>query len=196
MIVEAIATDASGKTGTELLNEYFFGPMNLDDIASGVPAASFMDRSAWHHLNNTPSAVRYVWPWTFGGGVRASARDYAEMMIIALNGGKDSNGVQRVTSSRLADMLTGANGAGYGLFFEGGSTAAEGTDRSFVHNGRHSEGAYTRMCGNPTRNEGIVILANTQLGGTPIEGLDPALFNDILDAYVAAMGWPAGLNCR
>jgi hypothetical protein len=73
---------------------------------------------------------------------------------------------------------------------ENGNNAGEGTNRAFFHGGSHGGRARTWMCGNPTRDEGIVILINADTAGVS------AFINEVLDAFTSAMGWPSTLNCR
>jgi CubicO group peptidase (beta-lactamase class C family) len=197
LLAQAIAEDAAGGTaGADLLQGHFFGPMGLQDISGRAPlAAAFEARAAWQHGDAGPASQRSVYPWTFAGGVYASAVDYAEMLILALNGGRDSNGVQRISAGLIDVMLNGQDSsAGFGMFFETGFTAAEGTDGAFNHNGSHGGRAHTRMCGNPTRDQGIVVLLNAQT--VTSSDSSGALMNDVVSTYARAMGWPGTLNCR
>lgn len=193
MVVQAALEDETGDSVAELMANNFFLQMGLNDITGQVPPpAGFLARTAWQHAFSTPVASRAVYPWVFGGGVHGSAKDYAEMMILALNGGRDSAGVPRIISRDIDAILEPGDGSTWGLgvmLDVPGAAATEGTDRAFWHRGLHTNRARTWMCGNPTRDEGIVILTNTGDNAT-------ALVTEILDAYVQSRGWPANLNCR
>ncbi len=197
LVAQAVAEDAGNAPVADLLDTYFFAPMALTDTTGATPPdASFLARTAWQHRSFVGPASEFaVTPWVFAGGIHASARDYAELMIIALNQGSDSSGVQRIHPFTAYLMLQGVgagNGFGYGLRTEGGNDASSGTDRAFFHNGWHSDRALTYMCGNPTRDEGIVILSNTD----DINGGNNVLpfLQEIAARYAAVRGWPG--NCR
>ncbi|MBL8957023.1 MAG: beta-lactamase family protein [Myxococcaceae bacterium] len=192
LVLMAIAEDASGKRAVELMEQKLFSPMGLTNTSARVPlAASFEARTAWQHdTDGDPRSYRTLYPFIWAGGLHASAGDYAELVILALNQGTDSKGVSRISPSSINAMLNGVDrNAGFGMFFEGGNSALEGTDRSFNHNGSHTDRARTWMCGNPTRGEGIVVLTN--------RGTDAAVdsvIKGIMTRYTAKRGWPT--NCQ
>lgn len=192
LLVQAIAEDATGKRGVELYEQKLFTPMGLANVSARIPlAASFEARAAWpHDTTGAARSYRALYPFVYAGGLFASAGDYAELMILALNQGRDSSGVARITPARIDNMLNGIDrNAGFGLFFEGGNTALEGTDDAFRHTGSHSGRARTWMCGNPTRDEGIVVLTNR---GKNDAG--DAVIRDIMTTYTRSRGWPT--NCQ
>jgi CubicO group peptidase (beta-lactamase class C family) len=193
LVPQAVAEDVTGKAAYALAREYFFAPMGLDDI-SGDPASGILSRAAWPHDANGPRADRLVFPWTFAGGIMASTADYAEMMILALNQGRDSQGVQRIPASAVARMLQVQNGnVAFGLFADTKAHITESNDNRFKHSGAHGGRARTYMCGNPTRDGGIVIAFNADLA----DGADANSGNDtndlrtyIVNQFMAAVGWP------
>lgn len=192
LILMAIAEDATAKRGVELFEEKLFNPLALMNTSARIPlATSFERRAAWpHSVDGVPQAIRGLYPFVWPGGLLASAGDYAELMILALNQGVDSRGVARISAARINAMLNGVDDDwGFGLRFEGGNSALEGTDHSFRHTGSHSSRARTWMCGNPTRGEGIVVLTNR---GDDVAGDE--VIKQILATYVAQRGWPTG--CR
>lgn len=191
VLAQAVLEDATGVSGAAHLQD-LFTTLGLSNSSGAAPLPAALEaRAAWQHGGaGAEASSRTVYPWTFAGGVYASAGDYARLMILALTEGRDEDGVQRIPSGFLAQMLAGGFSRGLGVMLEGGNTAAEGSDRPFWHNGAHGSRALTWMCGNPTRGEGIVLLANAN---SPESN---ALLTDLLDTYVAARGWPAGLNCR
>ena len=194
LLVQAVDEDATGKRAVELLEDLITTPLGLSNTSGRVPLASgFEARAAWpHNSAGTPRSVRSLYPHTFAGGIFASASDYARMLILALNQGKDEDGVQRISSGRINQMLNGVEtNAGFGLFFEGGKDALEGSDRAFRHTGSHSAGARTRMCGSPTRDEGIVILTNAAKT-TAVDVVLDAIF----EKFARVMNWPGALDCR
>jgi hypothetical protein len=75
---------------------------------------------------------------------------------------------------------------GWGVDFNGEPT--EGSDAPFFHSGGQP-GTATHMCGNPTDNEGIVVLVNSRDNVKP-------LINEILAAYLSKVSWKSGTTCR
>ncbi|MEZ4376139.1 MAG: serine hydrolase [Polyangiaceae bacterium] len=131
-------------------------------------------------------------PWTFAGGVYAALKDYAELMILAMNEGRDSSGVQRIPAAAVDRMLTADDGnVGFGLFGDRNGDMTEGSDNAFRHNGSHSSRARTAMCGNATRDEGIVITLNIEGGDLDKNGSNDSLefINWIRNEYVTATGF-------
>jgi CubicO group peptidase (beta-lactamase class C family) len=198
LVAQAVAEDAGGASAADMMADFFFDPMGLADTTAVVPPpAGFLARTAWQHqAGGAPATTRAVFPWVFAGGVHASARDYAELMIIALDEGRDSQGVQRIHPFTSYAMLQGVGASGdrfgSGLRIEDGSDASEGTDRAFFHSGWHVNRAATWMCGNPTRDEGIVVLANADDGNNQVFN---QLIAQILTRYANLRGWP-GANCQ
>ncbi len=197
LVPQAVAEDVTGKPAWQLMKDYFFTPMGLSNI-SGYTSSTLSSRAAWQHDSNGPRATRTVYPWTFAGGVYSAPMDYAEMMILALNQGRDSSGVQRLPASAVNRMLQVQNGnVGFGVFADFNANITEANDNAFVHSGSHGGRARTYMCGNPSRDAGIVIVFNADIGdgpdaGTTNDTID--LRNYILARYMASVGW-AG-NCQ
>jgi CubicO group peptidase (beta-lactamase class C family) len=197
LVPQAVAEDVTGKPAWRLMSDYFITPMGLRNI-SGYVASRLSSRAAWQHNASGPQANRTVYPWTFAGGVYAAPMDYAEMMILALNQGRDSSGVERVPAAAISRMLQVQNGnVGFGLFAETNANITEGNDNSFRHSGSHGGRARTYMCGNPTRDGGIVIAFNADVAdGSDADNTNETveLRNYILAQYMASVGWPG--DCR
>jgi len=148
---------------------------------------------AWKHSGSTPQTFLLNSAWPLAGGIWSSAQDYANAMIVALNTGSAANGAQILTATtnrnRILRSPTGSGMTrGWGVDFEGVTSVEEGTNRPFWHNGS-SSGARTHMCANPTTNQGIVILVNSDAAGAN------TLINEILAAYLARMSWASGFDC-
>jgi len=193
LVPQAVAEDVSGVEVHDLMSDLFFEPMGLTRI-SGDPWSPIIASAAWPHDTNGPRATRHVYPWVFAGGVHAATADYAEMMILALNQGRDSKGVQRIPAAAIARMLQVDNGnVAFGLFADAATHITESNDNRFRHSGSHGGRARTYMCGNPTRDGGIVIAFNADIA----DGPDANTGNDtndlrtyVIGRYMAAVGWP------
>lgn len=193
LMPQAVAEEVTGKEAHQLAHEYFFGPMGLTRISGDVHSQVTAD-TAWPHNSNGPRSSRTYYPWTFAGGIMASTSDYAEMMILALNEGRDSSGVQRLPAAAVQRMLQVQNGSvGFGLFADSTTNITETNDNRFKHSGAHGSRARSYMCGNPTRDGGIVIAFNADIG----DGPDANTSNDtndlrryIVDQFMDAVGWP------
>lgn len=199
LIPQAIAEDLTGMEAWEVLEDFWFDPMNLDNI-TGYTSSRLMDigNVAWQHDSNGPRSTLTVYPWTFAGGIYSAPMDYAELMILALNQGRDSSGVQRIPASAINRMLQVQDGnVGFGLFADTSSDITEANDNRFRHNGAHGGRARTAMCGNPTRDGGIVIAVNANLGDVAdSNGTSDStdFINWILNEYMQFTGWPG--DCR
>lgn len=195
LVPQAVAEDVAGKSAAKLLEDYFFTPMGLTDITARTDSPVH-DRAAWQHSNAGPSAARQVFPWTFAGGVFASPSDYAELMILALNQGRDSSGVERLPASavnRMLEVPVAGSAAGFGLFSDLPGDITETNDNAFLHNGSHSGLTRSYMCGNPSRNAGIVVVFNADIADGPdADAVNETveLQNYIINRYSAAVGWP------
>lgn len=204
-LAQAFVEDVSGATGAELMEEHLFEPMGLADITGRfpLPLAFRVRRAAQHDAGVLQTAQYY--PMTFAGGVTASSKDYAELMVLALDRGRDSAGVQRLSPASIQALLTRTNynnesfeanpthyGLGVGLrAYTMASTqtplvgAVLETGRGvFTHTGRHEGQARSVMCGMPSRDQGIVAFVNGD--GPEIDDL----LNEILAAFEIANGWP------
>jgi CubicO group peptidase (beta-lactamase class C family) len=207
-LAQASLEDRTGMSGAQLMEQHLFDPLGLDDITGEIDlSADFVARAAQPH---GPSGQQQamVYPWTFAGGVHASAGDYAELVILGLNEGRSSGGRTILAASSIQALLTGQtlnSGAksayGFGVDMDcittSGSvcTAAavtETNDEGFFHSGGHPGFASTYMCGIPEDDVGIVILFNTDDNGA---GPDVSgLRNEILTAFQGAEGFSE--NCR
>ncbi|MGE0326387.1 MAG: serine hydrolase domain-containing protein [Polyangiaceae bacterium] len=195
LIPQAIAEDLTGKEAWEVLDDMWFKPMGLKNI-TGYTWSRLMDigNVAWQHNSSGPRGTLTVYPWTFAGGIYAAPMDYAELMILALNQGKDSSGVQRIPASAINRMLQVQNGnVGFGLFGDANADITEVNDNRFRHNGAHSGRARTTMCGNPTRDGGIVITINANLSDVAdANGQSDStdFINWLMNEYMQYTGWP------
>jgi CubicO group peptidase (beta-lactamase class C family) len=194
LLAEAVVRDATGKTGADRLQKLIFEPLGLGNTSGAAPlpyALSYW--AAWQHGQDGRRSGRTLYPWTFAGGIYASAGDYARMMILALDEGRDENGVQRIGATAIQQLLTrvlwnpGLSGKGLGLelILVPGTTPGTTTTRSFYHGGRHSGEARNEMCGNVRTGDGIVVLTNSD---SDPDGADPVdqVIDEIIQTYVAA----------
>ncbi len=199
LVPQAIAEDVAGKSAAQVLEDYFFTPMGLTEI-TGRTNSTMLSNAAWQHGASGPATSRWVFPWTFAGGIYASPSNYAELMILGLNQGKDSSGIQRLPASAIGEMFTvpvNNSKAGFGLFSDfTGTTITETNDSAFFHSGGHSNLASTYMCGNPSRDGGIVIAFNADMPDLDGDGTKETIEfqTSILNRYVDALG-SAG-DCR
>jgi len=204
-LAQAFVEDVSGVTGPELMEEHLFGPMGLNDITSRYPLPfSFRVRRAGQHDDGVLQTAQY-YPMMFAGGATTSSKDYAELMVLALNSGRDSSGSQRLSAASIQALLTRTNynnenfennpthyGLGVGLrsyVAVSNQTPLVGSVQEvgrgvFTHRGAHVGQARTVMCGMPSRDQGIVVFVNGD--GPDMEDF----LNEILAAFETANGWP------
>jgi CubicO group peptidase (beta-lactamase class C family) len=203
LLAEAVVQDATGTTGAERIFKVIIENLGLQDTsAETLLPVEFERRAAWQHGQDGARLSRTVYPWTFAGGMYASAGDYARMMILALDEGRDERGIQRIRATGIADMLTrvtyvsgGQTRMGRALGLSATGVPGEGLDGTFHHGGRHGAEARNEMCGNPDAGDGIVVLTNSD---SDPDGNDVVqyLIDDIIAAYRAQQSdWAATVTC-
>ncbi|MCB9681219.1 MAG: beta-lactamase family protein [Alphaproteobacteria bacterium] len=196
LVAQAAIEDLTGSSATELVEDYVIDPMGLADTRAGWPwDSAYSARIASQH--DEGGAVYRTWyPWIFAGGITSSARDYAEILTLLLNDGVAPNGTRIlsvVDAANIRRARTIANRTfsyGLGVDFDGTLGASVNNGEAFYHSGSHPGRANTYMCGRPADSSGIVILMNTD----DLNGSTTAFRNEILAAFVAAMGW-TDTNC-
>ena len=209
VVPQGVVEQVTGKPAAELIEDYFLTPMGLGDTTGRITSSSMLNRAAWQHGNSGPTSTRFVYPWTFAGGLWSSPSDYAELLILALNRGRDSSGVQRVSEASIERMTSvlpsGTSSFGYGLMSEqrlnlytrDSRNNLIAVDANLWHNGSHGGQTRTHMCGNPQRRQGIVITVNADLTSNR-QGINVnesrELIEYILDQFTSTLGFPG--NCR
>jgi CubicO group peptidase (beta-lactamase class C family) len=203
LLTMATLEDYTGMSGADLMDTFLFDPIGLSDVSGQYPIpADFLARRSRQHDQSGGLQPEFAYPWTFAGGVNASAADYAELVILALNEGRSSAGDQILSPASIQAMMTNnfAGGVavnyGQGLLL-GDGTATETNDAGIWHNGGHPGLAVTWFCGVPERDQAIVILLNTdsnaRAGGDPLHVNN--FVDDVMDAYRASVGWPGQVSC-
>jgi len=137
----------------------------------------------------------------FAGGMNMTARDYAELLILSTNRGVASDGTRVLTTASADRLMTSmvahptVGGYSYGrrLFGLDGSNSIA-SNGSFSHGGSHGARTLTFMCGNPSEDEGLVVLLNrgdinTAVGSPNRDVRGRALIQAIVSEYNAAVGW-------
>ena len=59
----------------------------------------------------------------------------------------------------------------------------------FYHGGNHDQRAYAKMIGSPSRNQGIVVMVNSE-GDRASK-----LVDEVVKAFRCAYGWDSGPGC-
>jgi CubicO group peptidase (beta-lactamase class C family) len=197
LVVQAVLEDLMGLPAADLVDSYLVDPMGLSDTTAAWPyPASYGARVATQHNGTTPQERRY-YPWTFAGGVTSSSRDYAEIVSVLLNSGEAPNGASILTPSAAGNVRSGrAIGGsvwayGLGVDFDTSQGATNANGETFFHSGGHPGFASTYFCARPQDGAGIVILMNTDRA----DDREDDLRDEILDAFVASMGW-VDEDCR
>lgn len=196
LLVQAYVEDRTGRSAHANLEERVFKPAGMVDSQSHIAiGAQFLEDAAWRHTNpGETDADMESSAWPFAGGVWSSSVDYAHAMIVLLDEGRAAGGTRVLKKESVRDHLLTApkmfpHHWAWGVELDGGTSAGESTDRAFFHGGVQ-DGAQTYMCGNPTKNEGIVVLTN--LGGEDAR----TLTDEIVAAYLSKAGWKSSLDCR
>jgi CubicO group peptidase (beta-lactamase class C family) len=197
LVAQAYIEDRTGVSAHTNLTNRLFTPVGMPDSSSRINLGTALQSEiAWKHSTaGTPDADMANSAWVFGGGTFASSVDYANAMIVALNQGLAANGTRVLEAATVNDLFLAEPSGnpvrrGWGVDFDRSvSSIGEGTDEAFRHGGSQG-GTRTAMCGNPTDNEGIVVLVN--LGGDNAQ----QLIDEILAAYVKRVSWKAGSNCK
>jgi CubicO group peptidase (beta-lactamase class C family) len=197
LVAQAYIEDRTGVSAHTNLTNRLFTPVGMPDSSSRINLGTALQSEiAWKHSTaGTPDADMANSAWVFGGGTFASSVDYANAMIVALNQGLAANGTRVLEAATVNDLFLAEPSGnpvrrGWGVDFDRSvSSIGEGTDEAFRHGGSQG-GTRTAMCGNPTDNEGIVVLVN--LGGDNAQ----QLIDEILAAYVKRVSWKAGSDCK
>lgn len=188
LLAETMVETFTGKPFAQYAKTVVLDKLGMNDSTFAQPlSASFAARAAVPHDGNgnaVPVAQRPNYFWAVAGGLYASAADYAKVVIAQMNLGTGANGVQILSPSSAQAMMTkqaATSNYGFGLSLSA-PLVTTANDRWFTHNGGHA-GASTRMAGNPTRREAIVVMVN---GGSSNAS---KLREEVRSAFAAFYGW-------
>lgn len=194
LAAQAMLEDYTGATGAELIEDTLIGPLGLTSTSAAYPSYDgLLARTAVQHDTVAGAQDRMLYPWTFAGGYLSSAEDYAQFLILALNGGKDGSGTRIVPASVISEVLTQQTGPsmstsyGMGVLLPNG-TVTEANGRSFWHNGAHDSHTRTWMCGVPGQDRAIVVMVNIDDPGGVTSTINP-FFTEVISAYERSVGW-------
>jgi CubicO group peptidase (beta-lactamase class C family) len=195
LVAEAMTEQIVGDDFEQIAQDFVLDALGMDDSTFVQPLQGSYEARAAEQHDDGALKNRAHYPWNAAGGLYVSASDYAEVMIPMMNTGKTSKGEDFLhpflVATALADK-TPENNVNYGfglslsqnLVTEGSSTA------TFSHSGCHSRRARTFMVGAPSRDEGIVIMANSE-GGTcaDTDTKVATMISQIRVAFGCAYGW-------
>ena len=194
MVLQATMEDLSGLDAANLIDTYLFQNLDLTSANAKINKSNgYLNKAAWMH-GDEPGASWFSHRNIFASNIYISGGDYAKAMIIALNEGRDQNDDFFLPSATVDSLLTqqgiedSVGNYGYGVFLD--DNAVEGSDQDFDHGGSFNDRVRTKMCGNPSTNEGIVILINSGTDGAK------KLIDEITQAYLDKVNWPKGMNCN
>ena len=197
MVVQAFIEDITGMDIHEFLDYQLFGTLGMKSARSEINKPdSYLAKSAWQHGEDGPAADWTAHAPILASNIYSSSADYAKAMILALNGGVNTENETIIPFEFIDALLQrqdydgGTRTSPYGFGIQLDNSATEFTDQDFFHGGDFTNRAKTFMCGNPTRDQGIVVLLNS---GAPNAG---RLIGEIRRAYVDAVGWPSGVTCN
>lgn len=194
LIAQTYLEDQDGDTIDDIMQARVFAPIGMPNSSARLNlSSSFLSNTAWQHSATGPQSSLAQSVARPAGGVWSSSADYAEAMIVALNQGRNSAGFQVLNAATAAAMLTDQvsdSGTAYGFGINMDTTVTETNDQDFFHNGSNGDRTYTYMCGNPTRNQGIVVLLNTESDNAR------QFTSEVITAYRNAVGWPSALTCN
>lgn len=199
IMLQAVLETVSGELYEDLVQELVFDPLKMADSFVRQPTISDSYAASFHNVSGEVNPREYRRDYT-GAGVYASAYDYAQAMVVALNKGEGSMqvGSPKIMSNFEAsdffdNIVPGANFAqlpGTADYYTAGIKIEDvsfSTDmkyhKIFRHGGWLNRGARSCMVGVPDAGQGLVILTNRD---TSIEL--QGLLNDILQAYNQAFG--------
>lgn len=193
MVLQATMEDLSGLDAADLINTYLFQNLDLTSANAWINKSnSYLNKSAWMH-GDDPAPDWFSHRNIFASNIYTSSGDYAKAMIIALNEGRDQNDDFFLPSATVDSMLTqqgiASSVGNYGFGVNLDDNAVEGSFQDFDHGGSFNNRVRTKMCGNPSTNEGLVILTNSGASGAQ------TLINEIIQAYLDKVNWPDGMNC-
>ena len=187
LVVQGYLEDRTGVDVHTNLQNRLFTPVGMANTSSRINLSSDLQQQvAWCHDGNVPQANMGNSAWPLAGGIWSSSEDYANAMIVALNQGVAANGTRILNAASVNNFILNnppgqTTARGWGVDFDG-LTAAEGTFETFAHSGG-SNGTRALMCGNPSLNQGIVILVNSDSADAR------TLIDEIATAYLSKVNW-------
>lgn len=189
LVAETMVETFTGQPFATYAKSVVLDKLGMNDSTFAQPLeASFAARAAVPHDGNgnaVPVASRPNYFWAVAGGLYASAPDYAQLVIAQMNLGTGANGVQVLTpisaQAMMSKQAAGTTNYGLGLSLSA-PIVTPSNNRWFTHNGGHA-GASTRMAGNPTQGEAIVVFVN---GGSSNAS---KLREEVRSAFGVFYGW-------
>lgn len=196
LVAQGYLEDRTGQDVHTNLKNRLFDRVDMPDSSSRIELNNARQKEvAWRHDGNTPQAPMKNSAWPLGGGIFSSSVDYANAMIVIMNQGVAANGTRILSANSVNDLFLNRPvgqtvSRAWGIDFGSNvASIAEGTNEPFSHGGLN-DGTRTLMCGNPTKNQGIVILVNSDSDEAK------TLINEIADAYLAKVDWDSEAVCR
>lgn len=193
LVAQGYLEDRTGVDVHTNLQNRLFTPVGMTASSSRINLSSELQKQvAWRHDGSVPQANMKNSAWPLAGGIWSSSEDYANAMIVALNEGVAANGTRILNAVSVDDFILNnppgqSTARGWGVDFDG-LTAAEGTFETFAHTGGN-DGARAIMCGNPSLNQGIVVLVNSDSENAR------TLIDEITNAYLTKVNWNSESLC-
>ena len=196
MVLQAFLEDINDEDIHRILKNHLFTPLGMSSANSRInKSSSYLNKAAWHHGQSGPAPDWTAHAPILASNIYTSSADYAKAMIVAMNGGVNAND-EVILPYGFTTMLlqqqdydnNQKSPYGFGVKLE--DSATEFSDQDFFHGGSFTNRALTFMCGNPTRDQGIVVLLNSGSGNAGM------LIDEIRKAYIAAVGWPNTVTCN
>lgn len=204
MVVQAVAEtvydECTGNIGVvcppdyddawALVNREIVFPMDLRFTTAREFNGAVMVEAGPHDANGDPTEW-LEYPWTYAGGITSTADDYAELVVLVLNDGTASNGVEILPEEAIDELFEAS--VAYPLYGLGIRFDDDPARDDFFHLGSHPNHTRSYFCGNRRELDGIVILTNADYDPSDANG---SFFQDILAAFTTEMAWDPAEDCQ
>jgi CubicO group peptidase (beta-lactamase class C family) len=163
-VVRAMLEDLEGQEYEEIAQAEVLGPLGMVNSTFEQPLpASFETRSAPPLDANGNALPRESYQWSAGGGLYASAEDYAKAMLVLIDlpATHASDFLDAAQTSEMLEDQNAADGSLYGFGIQLNESQVDAVSGRFAHGGSIPSYSWTRMVGAPSEGVGIVILTNS-----------------------------------
>jgi CubicO group peptidase (beta-lactamase class C family) len=161
-VVRGMLEDIEGAQFEDIAQTEVFTPLGMTNSTFEQPlTASFNSRSAPPVNGSGNAMTRESYQWSAGGGLYASAQDYAKAMMVLINL-SETHSSGFLNSTQTSDMLEdrAIGNARYGFGIGLSRSQVTSTGGYFEHGGYIPYYSRSRMIGWPVDGSGVVAITN------------------------------------
>ncbi len=159
-VAAAIIEDASGMSYADYMDFDVFGPLGMNETLATFPYPEALRDDA--SMDHSQEEVK---PWrdsgfAAAGAMRGTPWSYAHALFPLLDEGHNRWGQPFLSQDRVDEILTDHDHVEYGLGVKLSHSHVDETRGTFSHGGYLPNRVHTKMAGNPSQDDGIVIMIN------------------------------------